>query len=194
MRDILYFSPRFDKATEVSNDYFEDLKVKENISTRDILERENATRENLEKKIKDYNILAFWDHGQSDALVANDNQNTVDNNNLDLFKGKEIWTVACLSGKELGPKAIKQGVSFYQGYTDVITITSVPPFKDFFCDALNAGIRERKKGRPLFFCKLKQKRSFRRGINQCHKLSSMGGLFFEKLLKFNFDHLVYLGG
>ena len=188
MKNILLVAPNFDEATEISFDIYDAAKKKLNAKIN--LEGNSANRENFEKGLKDISLIGFWDHGNKNALIGNDRLPLVDAENVHLLKGKEIFTVACLSSKEIGRYAVKnEGIPIWQGYNKPIIVTSQLPFFNNFEEPLNMGIIERKSGTPIWLCHLRQKRSFKKNIKDCQK---KGGTFFASLLAHNLKSLDYL--
>ena len=187
MKDILLISPKFDFATEVSFDIYE--IAKKELNAKVCLEVEDAVREKFEKSLKDISLIGFWDHGNKDSLVGNDRNALVDAKNAYLLKDKEIFTLACLSSKELGRLAVKEGALLWQGYNAPVVVTSQPLFFDNFVESFNKGIVDRKLGFPIWLCHLRQKQTFKKNIKSCAKKQ---GLFFSSVLEHNLQHLEYL--
>ena len=189
----LLIAPKFDKATNISFDFYKSAKKK--LKNKDIicLEEKDATRENFEKHIKNCDIIAFWDHGCDEYLVDQNKNHLVDFENVELLKDKEIWTVACLSGRELGLKAIDAGAKLWQGYDETISATDCPPFSDLFENSLNEGYLLRELYNSNFKeCEIGQKEAFKKNIEICESMPNNSGLFFASLLIENLKHLVYL--
>ena len=187
MKDTLLVSPKFDKATKISFEIYSEAKKK--LKAKINLEGKNVTRENFEKSLKNISIIGFWDHGRADALIDNSENALVDAANVHLLKGKEVFTMACLSSKELGRLAVKEGVSLWQGYNAPIVVTSQPLFFYNFEESFNKGILERSYGSPIWLCYLRQKWTFKKNIRKCVKNE---GLFFASILRYNLFHLEYL--
>ena len=192
MRTLL-FAPSFDRATKISHTYY-DYAINE-MKTRPnkCFDNENATRNNFEKNIKYTDLFAFWDHGGELSLVSQNKNSIVDKDNASLLKGKEIWTVACLSAKEIGPYTIKKGAKLWQGYDAAVSITDQAPFADIFADAYNKGFLERVNNNKSFeLCEKKQREKFKESIDLCKNMSDNSGLFFATILSSSLKHLKYI--
>jgi len=164
---ILAVAPAFDTASEISFQWYK-MAMKQIEKNHEVikLEKEEATRENFEKYIKDVDIFAFWDHGNKDMLGSQQGRNPplVDLENDKLLKDKETWTMACLSAKELGPDVVKKGGNLYQGYREVFIFNNVVILKNIFGICANAGLLARLEGKSLKECEDIQKKTFRRSI------------------------------
>jgi len=192
MRTLL-FAPSFDRATKISHTYYDyainEMKSKPN----KCFDTESATRNNFEKNIKYADLFAYWDHGGESSLVSQNRDRIVDKNNASLLKGKEIWTVACLSAKELGPYAIMKGVKLWQGYDATVSITDQAPFADIFADAYNKGFLERVNNNKSFeLCEEKQREKFKESIDLCKNMPDNTGLFCATILSSSLKHLRYI--
>ena len=101
-----------------------------------ILEEE-ATRVNFETEIPNYNIFIFYDHGERDRLVAQGGQsNVLDLGNVDVVKGKQCYTMACLSADTLGVEVWKREGTYW-GNKEIVGFT--PADKEIFYEAWNYG-------------------------------------------------------
>jgi len=121
---ILDFAPKFDTATEYSAEWNKNLLDKfgsgENITP---LLESNATKRNYLNEIPDHDVFIFFDHGNKDCLIDQNKRKVVYTGNADTLKDKRVYTMACLSAKELGTKAYYEGCLEYWGATDAITFT-----------------------------------------------------------------------
>jgi hypothetical protein len=188
----LLIAPKFDRATEISFNIYKSAKEKLGEKNFVYLEEKDATRENFENYIQDCESIAFWDHGNATYLVDQNKNHLIDLDNLTLLKNKEIWTVACLSGQELGPKAVDIGAKLWQGYDEPVSVTDQTPFFDLFEDSLNKGYLLRKLYNYNFKdCEKGQIEAFRKNIKSCESMPNNSGLFFAALLSSNLKHLKY---
>jgi hypothetical protein len=188
----LLIAPKFDRATEISFNIYKSAKEKLGEKNFVYLEEKNATRENFEDYIKDCESIAFWDHGNATYLVDQNKNHLIDLDNLTLLRNKEVWTVACLSGRELGPKAINAGARLWQGYDETVSVTDQVPFFDMFENSLNKGYLLRKLYNYNFKdCEKGQREAFKKNIELCESMPNNSGLFFAALLSANLKHLKY---
>lgn len=139
---LLFFRPNFDEITRYSSEWCKallDFALRKGYNIID-LARESATKIELEKRIHNSVCLIFYDHGDLDKLYAQNGSAAVDKNNLDLFKGRSIYTLACLSAKDLGPEAIRKGVLVYWGFNK--TYGFFPHQEKIFKEQANIGFIE----------------------------------------------------
>jgi len=194
-KNILMIAPHFDRATEICYKIYEEAKE----SLKDLdelpfyLEKENANRENVELYLNNFDIIGFWDHGNDGYLVGQNGTKLIDENNVILLTGKEVWTVACLSAKNIGKIAVENGVKLWQGYDEVVTVTDAVPFFDLFQEALNAGFINRVLYNYSYKkCEEIQREVFEKNIRICQSMPENVGLFFAVILAENLKHLQYL--
>jgi hypothetical protein len=67
-------------------------------------------------------FVIHYDHGGDFAMCGQNNnlfENAIDNNNVNLLKGKAASTVSCDTAIGLGPLAITSGAKAYLGYHDL---------------------------------------------------------------------------
>ncbi len=144
---ILNFAPRFDTATEYSYEWNNNLLAKfpsdENITS--LLDL-NATKSKYLNEIEDHDVFIFFDHGIDDGLIDQHRRKFLYLGNADTLKGKRVYTMACLSAKELGKKAYHEGCLEYWGATDAITFTidDAHLFGEVFVDGAYARFGEGK--------------------------------------------------
>jgi hypothetical protein len=128
--------PRFDSATEHTFDFAEDILKQCREAGIDVVElaEDEAVKSKVEEELrKGTDLLIFYDHGSEDALVGQDEQPVVDLKNCYLLAEKEVYTLACLSAKELGVEIWNQGGKYW-GYTEVVGFTTdaLKEFKEAF--------------------------------------------------------------
>ena len=94
---------------------------------------EDAVRSKFEDNIEGCKQFIFYGHGNSNKLVGQDKNALCDFANAGLLKGKRVYAVSCLSGRKLGPYAVKHGAERYIGWdtTFVWTIPMQDKFKTF---------------------------------------------------------------
>lgn len=61
-------------------------------------------------------VVAFFGHGDVNALLGSGHEPVIDASNLALAAGKTIVSVACEAGREIGPAAIQAGVRAHLGW------------------------------------------------------------------------------
>ncbi|MEM4975980.1 MAG: hypothetical protein QXT64_01495 [Desulfurococcaceae archaeon] len=90
-------------------------------------------------------IVIFYDHGREDSLQASQTENAIDMENVHLLRGRECYTLACLSASRLGVEAYRNGCLAYWGYTESFGFTtdSLEEFKQFANNGIKLRIRER---------------------------------------------------
>ncbi|MFX0173461.1 MAG: hypothetical protein ACFE9L_16335 [Candidatus Hodarchaeota archaeon] len=101
----------------------------------------NATRENVEKKINEIkpNLIIHYDHGSFFTLWGQEAgalEAAIDNLNVELIANRITSTVSCDSAAGLGPMAITNGAISYLGYDQPHAF--VIGYQDLFGEASNA--------------------------------------------------------
>jgi len=139
---ILGIAPDFDEASKHSHQWFNDLmdSLEGNKAT---LEKDEAVREKVESSFRklDPELIVFYDHGSEDGLVAQGGDGyVIDMKNIDTFKGKTIYTMACLSAAVLGKEHWRNG-GVYWGYTEPFGFTIQE--ENLFKRCANAGLLHR---------------------------------------------------
>jgi hypothetical protein len=183
----LFIAPEFDAATHYSK-YWCDLLVSSTSKYLNYayLEGLSATRGNVETFLKQrptIEAVVFFDHGDENGLVAQDGKGYVlDENNLDLVKGKFIYTLACYAGKKYGVEAWKRGCKFI-GYDDTFGFTEDE--QELFGDAAGYGFELWARG-LRDFKKIKEAM-----IDRFNRLIDTAKSFWTKVwLQHDRDHLV----
>lgn len=137
--------PRFDEATQHTFAFAGEILQWCQQAGIDVIElaEDDAVRLAVEKALQRFNpdILVFYDHGDEDCLWGQGGDEAViDLKNADLLAGKEVFTLACLSAKELGPEVWSKGGTYW-GYTDIVSFTT--DALDSFRESFNCGFRYR---------------------------------------------------
>jgi hypothetical protein len=88
------------------------------------LQMNDTNRANVTQTIntKPFDFVIHYDHGGDFVLYGQNNnlfENAIDNNNVDLLKGKAASTVSCETAIGLGPLAVTSGARAYLGYHDL---------------------------------------------------------------------------
>lgn len=187
-------APSFDTASKISFEWYK--LARRALSKTDhkitVLEKEKATRENFEKEIKNADIFAFWDHGNVDILASQKGRDPslVDKENDHLLKDKEVWTMACLAGKELGKDIIDKGGNSFQGYKMSFVFINAPIVKNIFGVCANEGFLNRMNGKSIVESELNQRNKFKKLIISSLLIPGYG-LQIAILLAYDLLGLVY---
>ena len=137
---MLDIAPRFDDATEYSFLWNGDLvqKLLPSFPAMQLLLEDEVLREKFEPKAPNHDIIIFYDHGNETSLIEQGgNGAIIDLANVNLLKGKAVYTMACLSAKELGVKAWQKGCLEYWGSKELIGFT--PDDHELFKECYNLG-------------------------------------------------------
>ncbi|KKM67433.1 hypothetical protein LCGC14_1471230 [marine sediment metagenome] len=119
---LLIISPLHDYPTTLSNKavrillkFIDAHKIKYDFLTSFTANRFNINRKARKNK---YDGVFYYGHGQEDRLGdwAMEILPLIDKRNIGLFQDSIFYTMSCLSGKELAPIAIKEGVRAYFGH------------------------------------------------------------------------------
>ena len=124
---ILNVAPKFDTATEYSFEWNQDFLERSSHhnpepNITNLLEGE-ASKSRFREELEDNDILIFFDHGNTDVLIGQNRVALLTSSEAHLLNGKKVYTMACLSAKELGKEAFKQGCLEYWGATEPIGFT-----------------------------------------------------------------------
>ncbi|GAI69839.1 unnamed protein product [marine sediment metagenome] len=135
--------PRFDEASQHSFAFAGEILGwcrQAGISVIELAEAD-AVRTKVSRELaKGVELFIFYDHGDEDALIGQDEKPVIDLENAGLLAGKEVFTLACLSAKELGPEVRSRGGTYW-GYTEVVGYTTDALAE--FQEAFNCGFRFR---------------------------------------------------
>lgn len=130
--------PTFDDATQHTFAFAEEILEWCRQAGVDVVElaEGEAVKSRVEEELrKGADLFIFYDHGSEDALIGQDKQPVIDLSNCHWLAGKDVYTLACLSAKELGVEVWRQK-GRYWGYTEVVGFTTdaLPEFqKSFNC-------------------------------------------------------------
>lgn len=138
--------PRFDKATEYSYAWCKaviDYITSDGKCDVSVAEIENAVKSVVERMLNDFPeaIFCFYDHGNEACLLGNDEQHLIDLTNNKLLKNREVYTMACLSAKELGVDSYHRYHTIFWGSWELISFTT--DALEEFERAMNFGIKMR---------------------------------------------------
>ena len=183
--------PKFDSATEYTFAFAAEILEwcqQAGIEVTELAE-EDAARPAVENALERFNpdILVFYDHGDKDALIVQDGKAVIDIKNCDRLAGKEVFTLACLSAKDLGPEVWRKGGTYW-GYTEVVSFAtdSLPEFQEAF----NCGFHYRwLEGDTRQSALTRAKETFTR---LSVELVAAGNTLAAIFMRENGDNLVYL--
>ena len=136
---LLEVAPCFEEVTEYSFRWSQ--RLYEELGEKHVsCLREEAVRWNFEDYVEEYDpeLITFYDHGNEDALIGNDEKPLLDTKNAGILKGREMYTMACLSAKKLGAVAYRKGCRAYWGYTDPYSFTTTD--EEIFGRLANMGL------------------------------------------------------
>jgi hypothetical protein len=138
---FLLIAPRFDEATEYTFKWIQEVRdeiVKQNYDW--VFLSDGVSRKDVENILKreDVETVIFYDHGSEDALWGSNTEKVIDTDNVDLLKNKDVYTLACLSGKKLGVEAWKKGCKTFVGYENTFVFTTDE--EELFKECANSGI------------------------------------------------------
>lgn len=133
--------PRFDQATEHSYRWAEQLKEWLGGDCIDLGDND-AVRLKVEQALvtNPGASLAFYDHGNEISLIGQDRQPVISLPNAHLLAKREVYTLACLSAKDLGIEVWRKGGKFW-GYDKEFTFTT--DALEEFGEAANCGFKFR---------------------------------------------------
>ncbi len=144
----ILIAPVFDDVTQYTYEWsreVEDLLIQHGYRVVSLANRP-LSRKEVEDTIKSHPnaLILFYDHGTEKSLVASENENAIDTENVYLLANRECFTVACLSAKKLGVEAYKIGCLAYWGYTRVFVFTTdaLEEFKQFANNGIKLRIKE----------------------------------------------------
>lgn len=131
-----------DDATWYSHQWAEDIKALMMPGTYVDLSRNLARRYIVEDELigDEKAILVFYGHGNETSLVGQDKKACVCIANCSLLKNREVYTLSCLSAKNLGVEAWRKG-AIYFGYKEAFSF--VTDCEEAFREAANCGFRFR---------------------------------------------------
>jgi hypothetical protein len=108
-----------------------------------------AVRTTVERALRrrpNLHTVLYYGHGSECSLKGQENWDNpaIDLANCNLLKGKVVFTIACWSAGELGPRACEAGATCYFGYDDQFLMPKVPPDRalDSFQACAERGIIE----------------------------------------------------
>lgn len=137
---MLNIAPRWesDEAVQYSYRWNRTLMSQITCKKTELLE-DDANRVNAEKALKEnrYETLVFYNHGSANALCGQ-HRNIIDESNVSLLKGVEVYTMCCLAAKSLGKTAYRKGVKAWWGYTEPFSF--IPEDEEIYEYLANLGL------------------------------------------------------
>jgi len=184
--------PKFDSATKYTFVFAAEILQWCQQAGIDITElaEEDAVRPAVETALEKINpdIFVFYGHGSEDCLWGQGaNEAAIDIKNCDRLAGKEVFTLACLSAKDLGPEVWRKGGTYW-GYVDVFSFVTdaLPSFQE----AGNCGFHYRfLEGDSRENALTRAKETFTR---LSVELVGAGNIFAAIFMRENGENLVYL--
>jgi hypothetical protein len=143
MSDFTTIQPRDDSVSIISGRWCEELsdqlRAKRHTRTLDIDDSTPADRSTIEAGIpKGGRLVCYFGHGDQDSWSTG-GVPTIDGANVIAASGKAVVSVACKTGKHLGPDAITAGAESWLGFTisvPVFTHGGTDPIGDALINAL----------------------------------------------------------
>jgi len=182
--------PRFDDPTQNTFAFAEEILLWCQQAGIDIVElaEGEAIRTNVVRELsKGADLFIHYDHGDENALIGQDEKAVIDLNNCALLAEKEVYTLACLSAKKLGPEVWRKGGTYW-GYVEVVSFTTDALAE--FQEAFNCGFRYRFiEGDTRQSALTRAKETFTR---LAYELVFAGKTFAAIFMRENGDNLVYL--
>ncbi|GAI60880.1 unnamed protein product [marine sediment metagenome] len=137
--------PKFDEPTQHSFAFAGEILQWCRQAGIDIIElaEDDVVRLAVENSLQTFNpdIFVFYDHGSEDCLWGQGGtEAAIDLKNCDRLAGKEVFTLACFSAKDLGPAVWRQGGTYW-GYVDAFSFTTDSLAE--FQEAANCGFKFR---------------------------------------------------
>ena len=139
---MVNISPSYDVPTEYSRGWNQKLletKLGDSVDVN--LIGDDATRENFASAINDTGRVIHFGHGSKNALIGQNNEPIIDLDKVMELKDKKVYTMSCLSAKNLGIEAYKSGCKEYWGAIEPIGF--VPEEHELFGEIYNMGAYQR---------------------------------------------------
>jgi hypothetical protein len=181
-------APKFDEPTSYSYEWSREIKEmleEKGFQVIDIGGRA-VSREEVEQVLRQNPkvIYIHYNHGNTDCHYGSETVKVVDLKNAVLLSGSEVYCMNCLSARELGVEAYKNGALAYWGYVEVFAFSTeaLDEFKAF----ANAGLRYKLEGHTWEEC-LKLVKELAEQL--CQKLVEAGKYMASILLKQDADAL-----
>jgi len=181
-------APKFDEPTSYSYEWSREIRKmleEKGFQVIDISGRA-VSREEVEQVLKQNPnvIYIHYNHGNTDCHYGSETVKVVDLKNAVLLSGREVYCMNCLSARELGVEAYKNGALAYYGYIEVFSFSTdaLDEFKEF----ANAGLKYKLEGHTWEEC-LKLVKELAEQL--CQKLVEAGKYMASILLKQDADAL-----
>ena len=190
MANWIIIRPKWDEVTEYCFNWAQeivDLLKDRGLLIADLGGRE-ITRSEVEKTLDKHPeaYVGFWDHGNEACLWGSKTEKVLDLKNSERLANREVFTLACLSAKELGPEVWRKGGTYY-GYVDVFSFTTDSLAE--FQEAANCGFHYRfLEGDTHHNALSRAKETFTR---LAFELVEAGKTFAALCMRSNGDALVY---
>lgn len=185
-----FFRPKFDPATNISYRWCEEVieKAHKNGLIYVDIGEDKATRENLEKSVKDCIGMAFYDHGSEKYLFSQNWEIVVDENNYGIFSRIPVYLLACSFGSEGAQKTVDAGAPVIWAYRRPFGF--FPHMEEYFKKQANIGILNLIEGEDFSDAR-------RKFMEHCEKmvkeLDQQGQSQIADQILYNMESLVVLG-
>jgi len=128
---FLTICPRDDAQARQASDWCSDLQVeleaRGHLLANTVNDRTPADRTGVETALQSpVDLVCYFGHGTRDAWLTHDVK-TLDRKNATAAANRAIVSIACLTGRELGPEMVTAGAKAWLGFT--INVPIVDPYK-----------------------------------------------------------------
>lgn len=182
--------PRFDDATEHTFAFASEILRwcrQAGFDITDLAEAKAVRKAVVMELTREVGLFIHYDHGDEASLIGQDEKAVIDLDNAGLLANKEVFTLACLSAKDLGPEVWRKGGTYW-GYTEIVGFSTDSLSE--FQEAFNCGFHYR------FIEGDTPQNSLQRAKDTFSRLSlelaAEGKTFAAIFMRENRDNLVYL--
>jgi len=129
------------QCSDWADNLIPNLTAQGHTKTVDVDQLTPANTSNIVAALKSSSdLICYFGHGDEDSWLTN-SAITVDKSNVSAAAGKAVVSVACKTGKGLGPDAITAGVEAWLGFTCKVAVITphkgVDPIGDAIVDGLS---------------------------------------------------------
>jgi hypothetical protein len=144
MGKFIVIRPKDDAAARQSSDWCDtlcgNLVADGHIELADVDDTSPPDTANITTALrKGGDLICYFGHGDETAWLTV-GVPTIDATNISAAKGKAVVSIACKTGKDLGPDAITAGVICWLGFTIKVSVMSRHKTRDPFGDAIVKGL------------------------------------------------------
>lgn len=113
-----------------------DLQAQGHLLISDIDDSSPADKSNIVAALKQTSdLVLYFGHGTEDSWLTNAKA-TADSSNISSASGKSVVSVACKTGRQLGPDAVTAGSTAWLAFTIKVPVISVYKTKDPLGEAI----------------------------------------------------------